>query len=166
MKFRIAYALSLAIVLASCDLTTEFDSAGTFNATVSGDFTATMTGTALFGSFPDGQFSLVMTDPVGIQALALAGADGRPAPGTFTIEHYDEETGFIATYARDGIPQAVFRSESGEIVVTSSSSSRLQGTLTFEAVGHLGSDPETELFVTISGEFDARCVQTGGTQCR
>jgi len=168
MRIHSAWALVVVVLLASCDLSTEFDSAGTFTGTVSGDLTASLAGTALFGSFPDGQFSLVMTDPNGVQAVALARLEGRPAPGTFVIhDHSDEEeTGFIGTYARDGEPAGVFRSDVGEILITSSSAARLQGSMTFDAVGHLASDPETELRITVTGEFDARCVGTGGTDCR
>lgn len=166
MRNRSAWALVVVVLLASCDLSTEFDGAGTFTATVSGDLSANMAGTALFGSLGDGQFSLVMTDPNGVQAVAVARDAGRPAPGTFTINHHDEEVGFIAAYARDGAPQAEFRSESGEIVITTSTNSRLEGSMTFEAVGTLTSDPDTELRITVTGNFDARCVQAGGTACQ
>jgi hypothetical protein len=166
MTVRSAVALLLVALAAGCDLSSEFDSAGTFTGTVSGDINATLEGTALFGSFIGGEFSLAMTDPRDQHAIAVARNEGRPAVGVFAIAHFEEETGIAAAYARDGAPSAVFQAEDGELQITSSSANRLQGTLTFNAVGYLTSDPETELHVTVTATFDARCVRTGGTDCR
>jgi hypothetical protein len=166
MTVRSAAALLLVALTAGCDLSSEFDSAGTFTGTVSGDINATLEGTALFGSFIGGEFSLAMTDPRDQHAIAVARNEGRPAVGVFSIAHFEEETGIAAAYARDGAPAAVFQAEGGEIQITSSSASRLQGTLMFDAVGYLTTDPDTELHVTVTATFDARCVRTGGTDCR
>lgn len=166
MNKRSAWVLVLAVVtFAACDLSTEGDTGGTFDATVTGAISSEMEGTAIFFSSANGEFSLSMTDPADGEAVAVAGLGGKPGVGTTSIEHHDSETGFIAAYAREDAPQGNFSSVDGEIVITSSTSTRLQGTVTFEAIGFRADDPETEVTVDVVANFDARCVPTGGSPC-
>lgn len=74
-------------------------------------------------------------------------------------------TGLIGAYARDGEPIGEFFSENGTFEITSSSSTQLVGSLTFDGIGALDSAPENEVSITVVAEFDARCVQTGGSAC-
>lgn len=164
-NMRILVMAAAAVALAACDLSTEPDTGGIFDASVSGAVSAELEGTAIFYSSHNGEFSLAMTDPTDRQAVAVASLDGRPGVGTFTIEHHDSETGLIAAYAREEEPAASFSSVIGEIEITASSSSRLEGELSFEAVGFVADDPDREVTVTVVATFEARCVPTGGSPC-
>jgi hypothetical protein len=168
MKTRSASALLLAVVVAGCELSTE-PSLGDFTGSVTGGHTATLVGRSLFASSHDGQFVITMNDPNGSQAIAVGRFTGRPGVGTYQIELNDPDVdvtlGFIGVYAQDGEPSIVLRSTSGQIQITASSSSRIQGSLTFEAVGFFEVDPETEVTATVMAEFDATCIRTGGSDC-
>lgn len=155
----------VAVVAAACDLSTQPDTGGVFDANVSGGVSAELEGAAIFYSSHNGEFSLAMTDPTDHQAIAVASLEGRPGTGTFEIEHHDSETGLIAAYAREGEPVARFSSVTGEIEITTSTSSRLEGEVTFEAVGTVADDPDREVSITVVASFDARCVPTGGSPC-
>lgn len=165
MKAISLSALLLSLVVPACSLSTDPDDAGTFNATITGAVESTMQGVALFGTVSTGDFSLVMTDPNDNQGIAIGQTSGRPGTGTHPIGRFDSETGLIGAYARDGEPVGEFRSEEGAFDITSSSPTQLVGSLTFDAIGTLDSDPDNEVSITVVATFDARCVQTGGSEC-
>jgi hypothetical protein len=173
MRIRSACGLvALVVSLAACDLSTDAGTAGTFDAAITGDVTASMVGSAIFATSFTGAFDLSMVDSNQSQVLAVVrlNQEGRPGIGTYAIVPVPDEDdeagpGFVALYQRAGEPAGVFWADSGEVVITSSTGTRIQGSLSFDGVGYFSADTLTERSISLTANFEARCVRTGGTQC-
>lgn len=145
-------ALVLALVLSACgsdDPTGPGEGAsGTFQATLSGDVTASLTGGAMFTTVPGEAFVLNFStgDASGSMGIELEEL-GRP--GTGTIQLGSSTSG---AYGYGVVGNTLFFSESGSVTITSSSSTALVGTFQFEA------QTPTADEITVTGTFSAQCV--------
>lgn len=151
--------LALTTAAAACDSdSTGPDAQGSYDLEVTGAFTETAEGPAWFGSDvnEDGDpvFVLMFGDDTS-RHLVIAGREGasRPDVGTFAIEEGGWE--LLHVVSDDDELLGMFYATEGEITITSSSSSRIQGTIEFVATELLG---ETE--VTGSVTFDAVLAPT------
>ena len=135
---------------------------GTGSLTASGAVSASGSGLALFQSISSGGTSLfqIVVAPVSQSAttwqLQIANYSGRLAAGTYNLMPLSpSSTAPTASfyYTSAGTMQ-MFNSTSGQLVITSSSSSKVRGTFTFTAT-----DPTSGTSsVTAHGSFDAQCA--------
>ncbi|HMG11954.1 MAG TPA: hypothetical protein VK571_02160 [Gemmatimonadaceae bacterium] len=141
---------------------------GSGNVTATGAVTASGTGLALFQSVVSGSTNLfqIVIVPVTQNANAwtvqIANYSGRLAAGTYTLSPLSaSSTNPTATfyYTSSGAAQS-FNSTSGQLVITSSSSSQVRGTFTFSATDIAGG-PGT---VSAHGSFSAQCAPGIGCQ--
>lgn len=137
--------------------------AGTGSVTASGAVSSSGSGLALFQSISSGGTSLfqIVVVPVSqttapIWQLQIANYSGRLAVGTYTLSPLsasspDPTASFYYTTAGT---MDMYNSISGQLVITSSSTSAVRGTFTFTATnasGGMGS-------VTAQGSFNAQCA--------
>lgn len=141
---------------------------GSGSLTTSGAVSTSGTGVAIFQSISSGATSLfqIVVAPVSQTAttwsLQIANYSGRLAVGTYDLLPLSgSPTAPTANfyYTSAGNIQ-VFSSTSGQLVITSSSSSAVRGTFTFTATDPSGGSST----VTAHGTFDARCAP--GTGCQ
>lgn len=155
----LAAAMAAAMVVA-CGESTGPGVEGSFEASVSGEYSLEMDGTAEFGIFSGEGFGLSMVARDGTQTLGFGRrAESRPAVGTYVIEEPDSETEFFALYLRQG-PEGLgtFLSRSGEFVITASSATRVEGSFSVRARGFISGQP-LEREVLIEGTFSASCAR-------
>lgn len=136
---------------------------GTGSVTTSGAVSTSGSGLALFQSISSGGTSLfqVMVVPVSqttapIWQLQIVNYSGRPAAGTYNLSPLsasstDPTANF---YYTTGGTMDSYNSISGELVITSSSSSAVRGTFTFTATNVAGGTGS----VTVNGSFNAQCA--------
>ena len=141
---------------------------GSGSLTASGAVSVSGTGLAIFQSVASGSTSLfqILIAPVSQTAttwdLQIANYSGRPAVGTYDLLPLSgTPTAPTANfYYTSGGNIQVFSSTSGQLVITSSSSSTVSGTFTFTAT-----DPSNGAStVTAHGTFDAKCAAGIGCQ--
>jgi hypothetical protein len=134
---------------------------GTGNLTASGAVTVSGSGFALFQSISSGTTNLfqVVIVPVNPSAvtweLQIANYSGRLEAGTYNLSPLsasstDPTANFY--YTAGGVIQ-LFNSTSGQLVITSSSSSEVRGTFTFTGTDTEGSAAS----VSAHGSFIAPC---------
>jgi len=143
--------------------------AGTGNLTASGAVSASGSGLALFQSVSSGGTSLfqIVVVPVSQTVTAtwqlqIVNYSGRLAVGTYQLSPLsvgspDPTANFYYTNAG---AMTAFSSTSGELVITSSSSSSVRGTFAFTATPVAGGTGS----VTAHGSFNAQCAP--GTTCQ
>lgn len=140
---------------------------GSGSLTATGAVSASGSGLAMFQSVSSGGTSLfqILVAPVGQTvtpwSLQIANYSGRLAVGTYSLLPLSGSPAAPTAnfyYTSSGNSQ-VFSSTSGQLVITSSSSSAVSGTFTFTATDALGGSAT----VTVQGTFDARCA--AGTGC-
>lgn len=138
---------------------------GTFEATVSGDLSLTLTGEAVFASVNLGDgfaaWTLTLSPLSGGQqtSLVLTHYGTRPGEGSHTLT-LNEQTGEgyqLALNYWDGDDYAgVLLGTSGTLHVTSSSSNRMRGSMQATLEGSISVDGEPqEVTVTVNATFDA-----------
>jgi len=159
---RLPLLLALSFLWVGCDSdSTDLDS-GTFQAQITGDVTKSFSGVASFGSVTaqDQAFALSLSSPSG-DAIAIARmVPGRPPNGTIVIADVDagaENNAFWGNVVLldEGV---VLQSVSGMMQITTSTSTTLSGTLTFDATAAGG------LTAVVTASFNAVCgVMTGGS---
>lgn len=141
---------------------------GSGSLTASGAVTASGSGLALFQSISSGGTSLfqILVTPVSQTAttwsLQIANYSGRLAVGTYDLlPPTGTPTAPTANfYYTSGGNIQIFSATSGQLVITSSSSSTVSGTFTFTAT-----DPtDGTSTVTVQGTFDAPC--SPGSTCQ
>ncbi len=141
---------------------------GAGSLTASGAVSASGSGLALFQSISSGGTSLfqIVIAPVSQSAttwqLQIANYSGRLAAGTYNLTPLSASSADpTATfyYTSSGTMQ-MFNSTSGQLVITSSSSSAVRGTFTFTATDPSGGTSS----VTAHGSFNAQCAP--GTTCQ
>jgi hypothetical protein len=133
----------------------DANSAGSFTASVSGAVTRNIQGPAGFSSKP-GEVAGVVLGMPGVNMITITRyGSGRPATGTYPITD-GGNNGFHATYSSDAHPAAFFSGE-GQLQITSSSATRVQGSFTFTAFQW--ADPAVQ--VTLTGTFNAACPAIG-----
>jgi len=139
---------------------------GSGSLTASGAVSVSGTGLAIFQSVASGSTSLfqILIAPVSQTAttwsLQIANYSGRPAVGTYDLLPLSgSPTAPTANfYYTSGGTIQVFSATSGQLVITSSSSSTVSGTFTFTAT-----DPNNGTStVTAHGTFDAKCAAGAG----
>jgi hypothetical protein len=174
MKCRhpvLATVLALAVLTACGDKKSPTGpgtgtGAGTFTATVAGDVTLNMSGQALFwqetvGSATEWGLVLVPSLDNVTQIIELwREAGGRPGTGTFAIANMDEAgPSAIAGvfYAELGTDHAAFfGSTGGQLTISQSSTSRMQGSFSMTAEGFIATGSAVEEgAVTVTAQFDA-----------
>jgi hypothetical protein len=171
---RVAFVLAILTGCSNGDSGVDLDDeggngAGTFRATVSGGAQFTVEGVAQFASSLPGanpsSFGLslngVRNGVSNSSTFALARIGGRrPGPGTLSIE-----VGATVILSGNGVyvtyigPEGGISSVTGTLTITSSSASRLQGSITFNGVMTRMSGGDVNVSVSIT--FDATC----STQC-
>ncbi len=155
-------------------ITIDLDPAS-FEMTITGDFMATVRGSAIFSEITDPDtgeagFVIYLVSHGGDNSsLALATGDGRPGSGTYQIVNVDEDVlegiddemeiapgQFVAWYQDNpGAEMKLFFSNSGYITLMESNPTAVVGTFEFDADGIDAADEEAELSVEISGQFYA-----------
>jgi hypothetical protein len=141
---------------------------GSGSLTASGAVSASGTGLAIFQSISSGGTSLfqIVVTPVSQTAttwsLQIANYSGRLAAGTYDLlPPTGTPTAPTANfYYTSGGNIQIFSATSGQLVITSSSSSTVSGTFTFTATDPTGGTST----VSVQGTFDARCPS--GTACQ
>ena len=136
---------------------------GTATITVTGAVSRTVTGNAAFGSGILGMdaFAIVMTDEDETIELGVAkdGA-GRLGPGTYSLGDDESPRYGELVVSLPGTDPQFFISETGTLTITSSSASRLRGTISFRGRNEFGSGT-----VDVTATFDAICLPTAAMTC-
>lgn len=135
---------------------------GAGSVTASGAVTASVSGLALFQSVSSGGTSLfqIVIAPVSQSAttwsLQIVNYSGRLAAGTYNLSPLSasSSTPTASFYYTSGGNLQMFNSTSGQLVITSSSSSAVRGTFTFTGADPAGGASS----VTANGSFDAQCA--------
>jgi hypothetical protein len=141
---------------------------GTGSVTATGAVTASGSGLALFQSSSSGGTSLfqIVITPLSQSAttwsLQIVNYSGRLAAGTYNLLPLSASSSSPSAsfYYTSGGNLQLFNSTSGQLVITSSSSSAVRGTFTFTATDLVGGTSS----VTAQGSFDAPCAP--GTTCQ
>ena len=141
---------------------------GSGSLTASGAVSASGSGPALFQSISSGGTSLfqVALAPLSQSAntwtLQIASYSGRLAAGTYSLTALSPSSpNPTATfYYISGGNMQMFNSTSGQLVISSSSTSVVRGSFTFTATDPAGGAGT----VTVHGSFDAQCAP--GTTCQ
>jgi hypothetical protein len=133
---------------------------GTFEAVVSGSYSGEMSGEAEFGIFAGEGFGLSMHGGAG-QLFGIGHrTEARPAVGTYEVGDPEEEGIFFALYVRstpEGVATLV--STEGELEITHSTATRLEGSFAIHARGTVAGDPFEEREVLVEGVFNASCAR-------
>lgn len=137
---------------------------GSFEASISGGFTASLTGTALAG-MQQGSY-LIRLDDSEVQGLpgviGLFRLGARPTVGTYSVSADQNATaafvGIAITGQTAGQNGLAFQADSGRVTITESTSSRVQGSFDLVGIGYRGVTPDSTFAVRIAGEFDAADV--------
>lgn len=139
---------------------------GTFEATVSGDLSLTLTGEAFFASVNLGDgfaaWSLTLSPPSGGSqetSIVLTHYGSRPSEGSHTMT-LNEQTGegyqLGLHYWEDGDLLGILLGTSGTLQVTSSSTNRMRGSMQATLQGSITVDGEPQqVTVTVNASFDA-----------
>ena len=140
---------------------------GTGSLTTTGAVSTSGSGLALFQSFASGGQSLfqVMVAPINLGQtgstpawqLQIVSYTGRPAVGTYALSALSaSSTNPTANFywTTGGTTMDLYNSTSGQLVITSSSTSEVKGTFTFTAANTAGGTAT----VTATGSFHAQCV--------
>jgi hypothetical protein len=140
---------------------------GNGSLTASGVVSVSGTGFAVFQSASSGGTSLFqiviapLTQSSTVWELQIANYSGRLAVGTYGLSPLSgSSTNPTATFFyAPGATMQLFNSTSGQLVITSSSSSEVRGTYTFTATD----TSDGTRSVTVHGSFTAQC--TPGAPC-
>lgn len=142
---------------------------GTFTASVSGELSGSLDGSAAFGGATDPQTSesawiLVFTTESSDLVQVVHLGDAQPTTGTFTLSDltgsgtFDAgDTGAVLTLSDGGVIAFSGVSVSGTVQITSASASAVSGSFDIQASGVVnpGDPGASEGTVTVSGQFDA-----------
>jgi hypothetical protein len=140
---------------------------GSGSVTATGAVSASGSGLAVFQSISSGGTSLFqlviapLTQTAGTWQLQIANYSGRPATGTYALAPLSASpTAPTANfyYNSAGAIQ-LFNATTGQLVITSSSSTEVRGTFTFTATDAGGNNS-----ITAHGSFQAQCAP--GTPCQ
>ena len=135
---------------------------GTGSVTATGAVSASGSGIALFQSTSSGGTSLfqILIAPLSQTAVTwqvqIANYSGRPAAGTYTLSPLSPSSPdpTATFYYANGASMDAYNSVSGQLVITSSSSSSVRGTFSFTATNASGGAGS----VTVQGSFNAECA--------
>jgi hypothetical protein len=135
---------------------------GTASVTATGAVSASGSGLALFQSTSGGGASLfqILVAPLSQTAvtwqLQIANYSGRLGAGTYTLSPLSPTSPdpTATFYYANGASMDAYNSVSGQLVITSSSSSSVRGTFSFTATNASGGAGS----VSVQGSFDAECA--------
>jgi hypothetical protein len=132
----------------------DVNTAGSYTASVTGAVTRNIQGPAVFTSRPGDLGAVGLGTPGGNMILISRYGSGRPGTGTYAITD-GANNGWHASYHSDTHPAAFFSGE-GQLKITSSTPTRVQGSFSFTAFQW--ADPAVQ--VTLTGTFNASCPAT------
>lgn len=135
---------------------------GTGSMTATGAVSASGSGLALFQSTSGGGASLfqILVAPLSqtpaTWQLQIANYSGRPGTGTYTLSPLSPSSPdpTATFYYANGASMDAYNSVSGQLVITSSSSTSVRGTFSFTATNASGGAGS----VTVQGSFNAECA--------
>jgi hypothetical protein len=156
-------AAAVALALVGCgDSLGPGDEPGTGSVTATGAVNASGSGIALFQSVSSGGSNpfQILVAPLNQTAapswqLQIVSYSGRLATGTYALAPLSASSTdpTASFYVTTGGSMEMFNSSSGELVITSSSSTAVRGTFTFTATKVSGAGS-----VTAQGAFNAQCA--------
>jgi hypothetical protein len=151
--------LALSASLLACGDPTEPGGDGVFEAQVSGDISLELQGRSMFGVFPGEGFGLSLQPDGASHLLAIARrTEARPAVGTYAMASPDNTGAYYGILIAQGTAGPItFASYEGELVVTASSATRLEGTFSFAARDYMGPNQMGSQEVWVTGSFSAPC---------
>jgi hypothetical protein len=178
-KYLVMLGLLIGIAACSSDEDeveiTEDEEAGTFKATFTGDFEAEFEGTAIFTEFIDPtteNIFFVLYLETGVEGDAthtwLSRGGERPVANTYPILELNSEDldapsdwifetgGFMVwTVTQNGEEIKWYLSDEGSIVIARSVEGSVSGTFELTATGFLTTEPDEDLEIEITCEFNA-----------
>jgi hypothetical protein len=164
---RSAAVLLSGAVLMGCggDSTgpTGFPGFGSFTAQVTGSITRTLSGTAVFGGDVLGVEGFVVSlEPVAGDASIgiVKTSSGRPAVGTYVIGEFESALYVEFIVDGPGNQHTFYMSTTGQLQITTSTSTALAGTATFTAQNEFGPGQ-----VQVAASFNATCLVGGPFTC-
>jgi hypothetical protein len=150
------------------------NASASFQATVTGNGSETLRGSAEFGAATSDAgaqaFTVVLRAQEGAIVFVRPDETGTPRTGDYALTDAtgDEvQSGEFYAAALEGSleqPSAVLYSRGGSLHVTSASDRRLEGEFEFDAAGTLSDDPETVIEVNVRGTFDAAAGSSATAQ--
>jgi hypothetical protein len=166
MHKRIVGPLLAVLAMAGCgDSGTSPGTTGSFQATVSGEFSAELAGAAAFGIYHREGFGVAMQPTDATHLLGVGQhAEARPPVGTYEINDPETASEFFGVYLRDTTQGLwTFTSVSGELNITTSTPSRLEGWFHMAARGYRAGNTSYQGEVEVDGTFSATCAV--GARC-
>ena len=162
ITLAVSAMVSLATIACGSDGPLGPGFGGTASVTATGAVSASGSGLALFQSTSSGGASLfqVLVAPLSQTAatwqLQIANYSGRPPAGTYALSALSPSSPdpTATFYYANGATMDAYNSVSGQLVITSSSSSSVRGTFTFTATNASGGTGS----VTVQGSFNAECA--------
>jgi len=159
--------LALLLFLGACgsdSSSNPTDQPGSFTATVTGDFTADLSGLATStGGSGTGGWGIVLGPGSQQSITILTPGNDRPAAGTYPIMRGVQAITAPGTPFAASLTVAAgtgsFSSSEGSLTITSSSSTRVVGTFYFEADRGTVGNPE---IVNVEGSFSTQNFAVGG----
>jgi hypothetical protein len=169
MNRMIPALISASLLLPACGDSSsnpaEPAEGGSYSANVTGDLTASLSGSAFFGTeTSQGETGFVVVMGSGTSASAHAVilgviGSGRPATGTYAINDEDGWTA-IHTVGQNQQSGGSFLGASGTVTITESTAQRVKGSFQYVASGFLAA-PNSEpgqAQITVTGQFSAVAV--------
>jgi hypothetical protein len=164
---RLMMSMGVAFFVGACGKSSTAPEVGSFEATVSGDLSVTLSGTAIFGVGdygPGDQWMVYMprTTAAAFEVISVGPAESAmrlPAGTHEIVEATTAANGeVVGVYLSFSGQADVFGSTSGTLTITESSADVVRGNFTFTAAeltsGLTTIDPDGRQ-VTVSGEFVA-----------
>lgn len=135
---------------------------GEFEAQITGDIQRTIEGVAVFEVNQDEEFFAVTMDNEGSEVSMTVVLDrtSRPGTGSYTFADFDSGSFADVVINQPGGAE-FFESTTGQLIITSSSSRRVAGSVTLAAAGRDGAPGA----IAVSATFTAVCRQGGNTSC-
>ncbi|MGF1671772.1 MAG: hypothetical protein ACFCU6_15105 [Balneolaceae bacterium] len=156
--------LTVLIILNACGSNSGEDvpDFGMFEAVVSGEFNQEFSGVAIFGvqqlGPPTGNIFVLSMNSTGSNDVVFAvnvalSTENRPQNGSTALGELNSGAHGEFVFFNPGESQQNFRSVSGQLIITSSSSENLEGEVSFNAIY---SNNDTE--VNVQATFNATCT--------
>ena len=167
MSRRLALTVMAVAMVAACGgNTTEPGPQGSFQASVTGDLTLSLSGTAVFGLQEGGGFVIAMEQGnVGGSSaeLVMIGRDSpdRPAPGTYEIVSgtcttcTSEDFSGLYLHQITALDLGFYLSLSGTLTIDTSTGDRVTGSFSFTGTSFILSGDVTAEDVALEGTFSA-----------
>jgi hypothetical protein len=168
-SFTLALLATAVLFISGCD-SSDGDgptSLGLSSINVTGAYTDSFQGSAVFSVVPDGEggtafvlmlFNGNMNDEDSVTKMAsFARPGGRPGTGAFSID-FEDVTAFYASEINDE-ESVIFFGESGELTIISSTESLVKGEFTFVGAPFFGEEEDEDAIV--AGTFEAARIHGG-----